>query len=77
LPLRALADQRVAYWEPAKWVARLRDRKTGDRLLLLRTDLSAGHAGAFSRFGALEEAAFIFAFVIKTAGMIEHVAAPA
>jgi oligopeptidase B len=72
----ALADQRVPYWEPAKWVARLRDRKTDDRLLLLRTDLSAGHAGAFSRFGALEESAFIFAFVIKTAGMIEHAAAP-
>jgi oligopeptidase B len=60
-----LNDPRVAYWEPAKWTARLRARKTDDNLLLLRTNMGAGHAGASGRYDFLREVAFKFAFMIK------------
>jgi oligopeptidase B len=72
-----LADQRVAYWEPAKWVARLRERKTDQRLLLLKVDMDAGHDGASGRFEELEEKALKFAFAIKVAGMIKAPSSPA
>jgi oligopeptidase B len=67
-----LTDQRVAYWEPAKWVARLRDRKTDDHLLLLNIDMEAGHDGASGRYEELEELALKFAFAIKVAGMAQR-----
>ena len=54
LAVAGLTDPRVTYWEPAKWVAKLRERKTDDRLLLLRTNMDAGHAGASGRFDRLE-----------------------
>ncbi|MFN7914869.1 MAG: S9 family peptidase [Vicinamibacterales bacterium] len=59
-----LTDPRVTYWEPAKWVARLRARKTDDNLLLLRTYMEAGHAGKSGRFSRLRETALHYAFVL-------------
>ena len=59
-----LTDPRVTYWEPAKWVARLRTRKTDDHLLLLRTYMEAGHAGKSGRFERLRETALHYAFVL-------------
>ncbi len=60
-----LSDPRVTYWEPAKWVAKLRACKTDDRLLLLKTNLSAGHGGSSGRFDYLEEVAEKYAFLLK------------
>ncbi|MEP3280174.1 MAG: S9 family peptidase [Stappiaceae bacterium] len=67
LAIGGLTDPRVTYWEPAKWVARLRATKTGDSLLMLKTNMDAGHGGASGRFDRLEEVAFNYAFAIKTA----------
>jgi oligopeptidase B len=68
LVLAGLHDSQVQYWEPAKWVARLRARKTDDRLLLLKTDLEAGHSGASGRFKRWRETAFIYSFLLRLAG---------
>jgi oligopeptidase B len=65
LVLAGLTDPRVTYWEPAKWVARLRALKTDDNLLLLRTNMEAGHGGAAGRFDALKEKAIELAFALK------------
>ena len=59
-----LNDPRVAYWEPAKFAAKLRELKTDDNLLLLKTNFDAGHAGASGRYDYLKEIAFKFAFLI-------------
>ncbi len=67
LALAGLTDPRVTYWEPAKWVARLRATRTDDNLLLLRTNMDAGHAGASGRFDRLKEVALIYAFVLTVA----------
>jgi oligopeptidase B len=64
-----LNDRRVAYWEPAKWTARLRARKTDGNRLLLRTNMGAGHAGASGRYDALREIAFKYAFVLDALGV--------
>jgi len=69
LALAGLTDPRVTYWEPAKWVAKLRELKTGDRLLLLRTNMDAGHAGASGRFERLKEVALAYAFALKIADL--------
>ncbi len=58
-----LNDPRVHYWEPAKWVAKLRVLKTDDNLLLLRTNFKSGHFGASGRYDYLEEYAFELAFI--------------
>jgi oligopeptidase B len=63
-----LTDQRVPYWEPAKWIARLRDRKTDDNFALLEIDMNAGHDGASGRFQQIEEIARNFAFALALAG---------
>jgi oligopeptidase B len=63
-----LTDPRVTYWEPAKWIARLRAGNTSDRLILLKTNMEAGHGGASGRFEALKEIALDFAFALKIAG---------
>jgi oligopeptidase B len=68
LAVAGLTDPRVTYWEPAKWVARLRDRKTGDSPVLFKINMEAGHAGASGRFSRLEEIAFAYAFALKVAG---------
>ena len=62
-------DPRVQYWEPAKWVARLRATRTNDRRLLLKTNMGAGHAGASGRYDVLREVAFKYAFVLDTLGV--------
>ncbi|MGC2411042.1 MAG: S9 family peptidase [Methyloceanibacter sp.] len=69
LALAGLTDPRVTYWEPAKWVAKLRECKTDDNLLLLRTNMDAGHAGASGRFERLKEVALAYAFALKIAGL--------
>ena len=58
-------DSRVQYWEAAKWVAKLRANKTDDRLLLLKTDLDAGHGGMSGRYQALRDVALEYAFLLK------------
>jgi oligopeptidase B len=68
LALGGLTDPRVTYWEPAKWVARLREHTTGSGPILLKTNMDAGHGGASGRFQRLEEIAFEYAFAIKVAG---------
>ena len=69
LAVGGLTDPRVTYWEPAKWVARLRELKTDDNLLLLKTNMGAGHGGASGRFDRLKEVAFVYAFGLKVAGI--------
>jgi oligopeptidase B len=65
-----LHDSQVQYWEPAKWVARLRELKTDDNLILLHTNMEAGHGGASGRFEAIKEIALEYAFVLDLAGKI-------
>jgi len=72
-----VSDPRVTWWEPAKWVARLRALKTDDHLLLLRTNMSAGHGGAAGRFDYLEEVAFRYAFLLQVFGRMEVEPLPA
>jgi len=65
-----LTDPRVTYWEPAKWVARLRDENTSDNLLMLKINMGAGHGGASGRFNRLKEVAEVYAFGLKVTGKI-------
>ncbi len=67
--LAGLTDPRVTYWEPAKWVAKLRATKTGHAPLYLKTNMGAGHAGASGRFDRIKETAQCYAFAIKSAGL--------
>jgi len=64
-----LHDSQVQYWEPAKWVAKLRAVKKGDNRLLLKTNMDAGHGGASGRFDRYEETAFEYAFLLDLAGI--------
>lgn len=62
-------DSQVQYFEPAKWTARLRELKTNNNLVLLKTDMEAGHGGASGRFKSLREVAFEYAFMFKLLGI--------
>ena len=66
-----LNDPRVGFWEPAKWVAKLRATKLGDSKLLLRTEMGAGHSGPSGRYDAWRREAFIFAFILQAVGITE------
>jgi oligopeptidase B len=68
-----LTDPRVTYWEPAKWVARLREKNTSDNLIILKINMEAGHGGASGRYEQLREMAADYAFALKISGQ----AAPA
>lgn len=64
-----LHDSQVQYWEPAKWVAKLRELKTDNNLLLLHTEMEAGHGGKSGRFERLREIALEYAFILDLAGI--------
>ena len=66
-----LHDSQVQYFEPAKWVAKLRDLKTDDHVLLLHTNMDYGHGGASGRFDYLKDVALDYAFLLKLEGKIE------
>ena len=66
-----LNDPRVSYWEPAKWVAKLRATKTDHNPLLLKTEMGAGHMGPSGRYDAWKHEAFIYAFVLDQVGISE------
>lgn len=69
LAMGGLTDPRVTYWEPAKWVARLRATMTGGGPVLLRTNMGAGHGGASGRFDRLDEVAVAYAFALWVVGL--------
>jgi oligopeptidase B len=71
-----LNDPRVTYWEPAKWVAKLRKLKTDDNVLLLKTNMEAGHGGKSGRFVALREVAEEFAFILLALDISAGTVAP-
>ena len=68
LVLTGLHDSQVQYFEPAKWVAKLRATKTDNHMLLLHTDMEAGHGGASGRFKALHDVARQYAFMLLLLG---------
>ncbi len=72
LAMGGLTDPRVTYWEPAKWIARLRATMTGGGPVLLRTNMGAGHGGASGRFNRLDEVAIVYAFALWAVGMAER-----
>ncbi|MDH5240909.1 MAG: S9 family peptidase [Gammaproteobacteria bacterium] len=66
-----LHDSQVQYWEPAKWVAKLREYKTDDKMLVLKTDMSAGHSGKTGRFRRIEDTSLYYAFFMGLEGIRE------
>jgi len=66
-----LFDSQVQYWEPAKWVAKLRDKKTDNNMLLLHTNMEAGHGGASGRFRRYKETAMEYSFLLMLEGITE------
>jgi oligopeptidase B len=69
LAVGALHDSQVQYWEPAKWVARLRDHNTAATDILLRTNLESGHGGTSGRLRRLHDLALVYAFLLDLAGI--------
>jgi oligopeptidase B len=72
LAMGGLTDPRVTYWEPAKWIARLRATMTGGGPVLLRTNMGAGHGGASGRFNRLDEIAIAYAFALWAVGLADQ-----
>ena len=68
--LAGLTDPRVTYWEPAKWVAKLREHKSDENILMLKTNMDSGHSGASGRFDSLKETAQEYAFALKVMGIV-------
>ena len=71
LAMGGLTDPRVTYWEPAKWIARLRATMSGGGPVLLRTNMGAGHGGASGRFNRLDEVAIAYAFALWAVGLAD------
>jgi oligopeptidase B len=71
LAMAGLTDPRVTYWEPAKWIARLRATMTSGGPVMLRTNMGAGHGGASGRFNRLDEVAIAYAFALWAVGLTE------
>src|SRR6266850_2512044 len=71
LAMGGLTDPRVTYWEPAKWIARLRPTMSGGGPVLLRTNMGAGHGGASGRFNRLDEVAILYAFALWAVGLAD------
>jgi oligopeptidase B len=71
LAMAGLTDPRVTYWEPAKWIARLRATMAGGGPVMLRTNMGAGHGGASGRFNRLDEVAIVYAFALWAVGLAE------
>jgi oligopeptidase B len=71
LAMAGITDPRVTYWEPAKWIARLRATMTAGGPVLLRTNMGAGHGGASGRFNRLDEVAIAYAFALWAVGLAE------
>ncbi|MCB0616566.1 MAG: prolyl oligopeptidase family serine peptidase, partial [Phaeodactylibacter sp.] len=67
-----LHDSQVQYWEPAKWVAKLRELKTDDNPLLMHTNMEAGHSGASGRYRRYKETALQYVFLLDLAGWVEE-----
>jgi oligopeptidase B len=67
----SLNDSQVMYWEPAKYVARLRTLKTDSNPLLLKTNMDAGHGGASGRYDFLKEVAFTYSFMLDQVGLVK------
>ena len=65
----SLNDSQVMYWEPAKYVAKLRAMKTDHNLLLFKTNMGAGHGGASGRYDSLRDTAFDYAFILGQFGI--------
>ncbi|MDE2329948.1 MAG: S9 family peptidase [Bradyrhizobium sp.] len=72
LAMGGLTDPRVTYWEPAKWIARLRATMTSGGPVLLRTNMGAGHGGASGRFDRLDEVAIAYAFALWAVGLADE-----
>jgi oligopeptidase B len=70
LATAGLFDDQVTYWQPAKWTAKLRATKTDDNLLLLKTNMGAGHGGDSGRYDQLREIAFLYAYFLRSVGMV-------
>ena len=66
-----LNDSQVQYFEPAKWVAKMREMKTDKNIILFKTNMEAGHGGASGRFKALEDVALIYAFLFSLEGITQ------
>ncbi len=71
LAAASMNDARVQYWEPAKWIAKLREYNTGDSLILLKMEMVAGHGGSSGRYNYYRDKAFKYAFILKTLGLIQ------
>jgi oligopeptidase B len=70
LATTAVGDDRVGYWEPAKWIAALRARSTSGKPMLLHTEMAGGHHGAAGRFDEMNQLARIYAFAVMTLGKL-------
>jgi len=69
LVIAGLNDPRVGYWEPAKWVAKLREIKTDKNILMLKTHMDAGHFSSSGRYDYLKDVAFYYAFALDQLGI--------
>jgi len=68
LATSGLNDPRVSYWEPAKWVYKLRASSTSGRTIFLKTEMGAGHQGPSGRYDAWRDEAFVFTFILDALG---------